>query len=273
MDRTGTFACDRLQAEAAFRLSVIIRFARPGRMVYFAAAAWILARHRVSARPSTGRVSYSSLRSIPGSRSIPRSQDSRRSTSGRFKWSLRGCGVLSGQDPGHAGRPAGRGGPEVRRPGQGGHGEARCLPRGLPARDHDLLPWPRRPGGAGDGGPDRTPAGAAWDRGRHPALYRLRDRVLDNLVFARGLRGACAQDHRHPELGGDLVVRGPFHEVFLLPAACRLRWSSTARPTPSRGFWATLRPPRTTRPTRRTRSGRSSPSRPARGCWRGTRRA
>jgi hypothetical protein len=162
-----------------------------------------------------------SPRSTPGSRSFRRAQDLRCASSGRIKRAIRGRGVLSGQDQDHAGGPAGRGGQEVSRSGQGGNGEARRLPRGLPARDHDLLPWPRRPWGAGHSSPDRTPARAPWDSGGHPSLHRLRDRVLDHLFPARRLRGACAKDHRHPELRGGVAVRGPVHEGFyylLLPA-------------------------------------------------------
>jgi hypothetical protein len=191
-------------------------------MVYLPVTAWILASHRVSARPEDGRACMIfSLRRIPGSRSRHRPKNLRCAPSGRSEWSLRGRGVLSGQDPGHAGGPARRGGPEVGRSGQRGDGEARRLPRGLPARDHYLLPGSGRSGRAGDGRPDRAAARAPWGGGRLPALRRLRHRVLDHLLLTRRLRGAVAQDHSYPERRGHFAVRGPLHEALLLPAAAR----------------------------------------------------
>jgi hypothetical protein len=61
---------------------------------------------------------------------------------------------------------------------------------------------------AGDAGPTRLAAAPHSDS--HSAVHRL--------VLARGLRGAGAQDVRHPEGGGDLALRGAVHEVLLLSA-------------------------------------------------------
>src|SRR5215211_6630161 len=185
--------------------------------------AWISANHRVLSRlrrPPRGtglllrrhRLEWSGAR-WPSGRP--------RLVSGRPERPVRGRRVWAREDPLHAGRRASAGGQALVRAPQEGHRQARLIPLGVPARDHHLLAGLGMDRGTGL----QAPPGARVYRPLRPErLDRrncLRRRLRHHNLFARGFRGARAQEHCHRQGGGDLPVRGALHEVLLLPVLAR----------------------------------------------------